>query len=99
MKKFWEAIIVLALLIGGYLLFFGTRHVSIPISPAQNGSKSGIVSNTPATSSDVGSNPQVASTAPSNAVEPDQLASRAASPNSATATGSETNVLPILPPA
>jgi hypothetical protein len=66
---------------------------------AQDGSIYRIASNTPATSSDVQSNPRVASTASSNVIAPEQLASRAASPNPAIAPGAETNALPDLPPS
>jgi hypothetical protein len=97
MKKFWEAIIVVIVAIVVYFLFFGSRQASFNLSPAQNGTVSGIASNAPAAPPvDAQNTPRVANAAPSNA--PDQLASHAASPNSAVAAGTETNTLPDLPP-
>ena len=98
MKKFWKAIIVLTLVLGGCLLFW-SRHYPGNISPAQNGANSETASNVPAAPADAQSNPQVASGSPSNAIVPDPLASRAASPGSAIAVGTETNALADLPPA
>jgi hypothetical protein len=99
MKKFWEAIIVVTLGIGGYFLFFGYRHVSFNVSPASKRGTSGITSNAPATPVDAQSTPRVANPAPSNTIVPDQLASRAASPNSVMAAGTETNTSSDLSPA
>ena len=98
MKKFWKAIVVLALVLGGCLLFW-SRHYPGNISPAQNGANSETASNAPAAPSDAQSNPQVANGSRSNVMVPDQLASRAASPGSAIAVGAETNALADLPPA
>jgi hypothetical protein len=99
MKKFWEAIVVVTIAIVVYFLFFGSRQASFNLSPAQNGTVSGIASNAPAALPvEAQSTPRVANPAPSNTVVPDQLASRAASPNPAVAAGTETNTLPDLPP-
>jgi hypothetical protein len=96
MKKFWEAIVVLTLAVGGYLLFW-PRHFTINVPLPQNGSTPEMASNTAAVPSDARSNSPVSGAAPSNVIGPDQLAAHAASPNSTLATGAETNTVADLP--
>jgi len=97
MKKFGEAIVVLILVVGGYLLFW-PRHYTFNVPLTQNAANSKSATNPPASPADTRSDLRVANTTSSNINVPDQLASRAASPNAAPTAGADTNALPDLPP-
>jgi hypothetical protein len=97
MKRFWEALAVIAAIIVGWFFFFGRTPTQGPDllpagSPAQSGTGSKNASNSPAASNpqNVFSSNSVSAVAPA----PNDLASRAASPGP----GAGANAEPALPP-
>ena len=99
MKKFWAAVVIIAVVSGLYFLFHSKNPLTEnpsgqnAISPA-DGSNSPVAQ---ASSQNVAPAPYTGPV--ETAAQSNDLASRAASPNSASSTPGDTNQPPVLPPA
>jgi hypothetical protein len=98
MKKFWAAVAVIAVVAGSYL-FLRSKNPSSENPPPQSGNIAETNSNVPSVPGRVQSVPSLSSTGvAANVTAPNDLSSRAASPNPAPGSVEITNEVASLPP-